>query len=228
MYSQEKADLIIYNGKIATMEKSGQFVQALAVKDGIILGTGTSVSILASYKTTTTQLIDAKGKTVIPGLNDSHMHVIREGLNYNAELRWDGVKTLKRAMEMLKEQATRTPPGVWIKVIGGWNEYGFEEKRQPTIDKIKAAKLSHDRIAKRIDVSKIPSTMEVFQLYFAGGAGLSEDNLKFRDQLRTTKIPILVISGDHDISFAVENWFALTLFTAESGAILFKARHFCS
>ncbi|HEY6142946.1 MAG TPA: alpha/beta hydrolase [Flavobacterium sp.] len=74
---------------------------------------------------------------------------------------------------------------------------------------VKAAKLSHDRIAKRIDVSKIPSTMDVFQFYFAGGAGLKEDKLKFRDKLKTTKTPILVISGDHDISFAVENWFAL-------------------
>lgn len=139
MQSQEKADLIIYNGKIATMQKSGEFVEAAAVKNGIILGTGTSKNIFESYKTATTQTIDAKGKTVIPGLNDSHIHVIREGLNYNAELRWDGVKTLKRAMEMLKEQAARTPPGVWIKVIGGWNEFGFEEKRQPTIDEINAA-----------------------------------------------------------------------------------------
>lgn len=139
MQSQEKADLIIYNGKIATMQKSGEFVQALAIKDGIILETGTSKSILESYKTSSAKSIDAKGKTVIPGLNDSHIHVIREGLNYNAELRWDGVKTLKRAMEMLKEQAARTPPGVWIKVIGGWNEFGFDEKRQPTIEEINAA-----------------------------------------------------------------------------------------
>ena len=139
MQAQEKADLIIFNGKIATMQKSGEFVQAIASKSGIILATGTSKEILAGYKTATTQTIDAKGKTVVPGLNDSHMHVIREGLNYNAELRWDGVKTLKRAMEMLKEQAARTPPGVWIKVIGGWNEYGFEEKRQPTIEEINAA-----------------------------------------------------------------------------------------
>jgi predicted amidohydrolase YtcJ len=137
--AQEKADLIIFNGKIATMQKSNEFVQAIASKNGIILATGTSKSILENYKTATTQAIDAKGKTVVSGLNDSHMHVIREGLNYNAELRWDGVKTLKRAMEMLKEQAARTPPGVWIKVIGGWNEYGFEEKRQPTIEEINAA-----------------------------------------------------------------------------------------
>ncbi|MGN7811994.1 amidohydrolase [Flavobacterium sp. 22076] len=137
--AQQKADLIIYNGKIATMQKQNEFVQAIAIKDGIILDTGTEKSILSAYKSSATKLIDAKGKTVIPGLNDSHMHVIREGLNYNSELRWDGVKTLKRAMEMLKEQAARTPEGVWIKVIGGWNEFQFEEKRQPTIDEINAA-----------------------------------------------------------------------------------------
>ncbi|KAF2326522.1 amidohydrolase [Flavobacterium ginsenosidimutans] len=137
--AQQKADLIIYNGKIATMQKQNEFVQAIAMKDGIILDVGTEKNILSSYKSSTTKLIDAKGKTVIPGLNDSHMHVIREGLNYNSELRWDGVKTLKRAMEMLKEQAARTPDGVWIKVIGGWNEFQFEEKRQPTIEEINAA-----------------------------------------------------------------------------------------
>lgn len=74
---------------------------------------------------------------------------------------------------------------------------------------VKSAQLSHDRIAKRIDVSKIPSTQDVFGLYFAGGAGLREDKLKFREQLKTTTTPILVISGDNDITFAVENWFVL-------------------
>lgn len=137
--AQQKADLIIYNGKIATMQKQNEFVQAIAIKDGIILDIGTEKNILSAYKSSETKLIDAKGKTVIPGLNDSHMHVIREGLNYNSELRWDGVKSLKRAMEMLKEQAARTPDGVWIKVIGGWNEFQFDEKRQPTIDEINAA-----------------------------------------------------------------------------------------
>lgn len=73
----------------------------------------------------------------------------------------------------------------------------------------KAAQLSHDRIYKRIDVSKIPATQEVFERYFKGGAGFREDKQNFREQLQTTQTPILVISGDHDISFAVENWFAL-------------------
>lgn len=72
------------------------------------------------------------------------------------------------------------------------------------------AKASHDRIAKRIDVSKIPSTMDVFQLYFQGSAGLAEDKDDFKGKLKTTKTPILIISGDNDISFAVENWYPLT------------------
>ncbi|WP_342332906.1 amidohydrolase [Pedobacter sp. FW305-3-2-15-E-R2A2] len=136
---EEKADLIVFNAKIATMVQAGQFEEAVAIKDGIIVGLGNSKNILEKYASGQTQKIDAAGRTVIPGLNDSHIHLIREGLNYNAELRWDGVKTLKRAMELLKEQAKRSPDGVWIKVVGGWNEFQFEEKRQPTIAEINQA-----------------------------------------------------------------------------------------
>jgi predicted amidohydrolase YtcJ len=137
--SQNNADLIIYNGKVASMTEPGEFKQAIAIRDGIILAVGNSSQILSTYKNAGTKVIDANGKTVIPGLNDSHHHAIREGLNYNSELRWDGVTSLKRAMEMLKEQAARTPAGVWIKVVGGWNEFQFEEKRLPTLEEINAA-----------------------------------------------------------------------------------------
>jgi predicted amidohydrolase YtcJ len=136
--AQAQADLILTNGKIATMAREGEFVQAVAVKDGKVLATGSNARIL-KLKSANTQLIDAGGRTVIPGLNDSHLHVIREGLNYNMELRWDGVTSLKRALEMLKEQAARTPEGEWVKVVGGWNEYQFEEKRLPTLEEINAA-----------------------------------------------------------------------------------------
>lgn len=121
------------------MVKPGEFHQSVAIKNGIILATGNSKNILADYKNDNTKVVDAGGKTVVPGINDSHIHIIREGLNYNSELRWDGVKSLKRAMEMLKEQAARTPPGIWVKVVGGWNEYQFEEKRQPTLTEINEA-----------------------------------------------------------------------------------------
>ena len=136
--AQAQADLILTNGKIATMVREGEFVQALAVKDGKVLATGSNAAVL-KHKTATTQVIDTGGRTVIPGLNDSHTHVIREGLNYNMELRWDGVTSLKRALEMLREQAARTPEGEWLKVVGGWNEYQFEEKRLPTLEEINAA-----------------------------------------------------------------------------------------
>ena len=137
--AQESADLIIYNGKIATMNRPGEFVQAVAEKNGVITGIGSNSNILAMYKGPATKTIDAKGHTVIPGLNDSHIHIIREGLHYNAELRWDGVLSLQRAMAMLKEQAARTPPGIWIKVTGGWNEFQFAEKRLPTLEEINQA-----------------------------------------------------------------------------------------
>jgi predicted amidohydrolase YtcJ len=131
-------DLIVTNGKVATMTKEGSFAQAVAIKDGRITAVGSNAQVLKT-KTAGTQVIDAGGRTVIPGLNDSHLHVIREGLNYNAELRWDGVTSLKKALAMLKEQAARTPDGQWIKVVGGWNEYQFEEKRLPTLEEINEA-----------------------------------------------------------------------------------------
>ena len=136
--ARAQADLILTNGKIATMVRDGEFVQALAVKDGKILATGSNADVL-KLKQATTQLVDAGGRTVIPGLADSHVHVIRQGLNYNMELRWDGVTTLARALQMLKEQAARTPAGEWVKVVGGWNEHQFAEKRLPTLEEINAA-----------------------------------------------------------------------------------------
>ncbi|MDJ1496131.1 alpha/beta hydrolase [Cytophagaceae bacterium DM2B3-1] len=72
-----------------------------------------------------------------------------------------------------------------------------------------AAKASHERIAQRLDRSKIPATSEKFQRYFGGSAMSKEDKLNLREQYKTLEIPVLVISGDHDISFAVENWFPL-------------------
>jgi hypothetical protein len=84
-------------------------------------------------------VIDGKGRTVIPGLNDSHLHPIRGGLNYNMELRWDGVPSLADALRLLKEQAARTPPPQWVRVIGGWTEFQFAERRMPTLEEINAA-----------------------------------------------------------------------------------------
>ncbi len=132
------ADMILINGKIAQGTTEDAFAEAVAIKDGIFQAVGKNDEILRQ-KASNTQVIDLKGHTVIPGLNDSHTHVVRAGLNYNMELRWDGVTSLKKAMEMLKEQAARTPEGQWVRVVGGWTEHQFEEKRLPTLEEINAA-----------------------------------------------------------------------------------------
>ena len=86
-----------------------------------------------------TKVIDLRGKRVIPGLYDSHLHVIRGGLNYNMELRWEGVPSVSIALAMLREQAARTPAPQWVRVVGGWSEFQFAEKRMPTLEEINAA-----------------------------------------------------------------------------------------
>jgi len=127
-------DLIIHNAKIAT-NSTPSFVQAIAVADGKVVASGTNQDILR-LRGPETRVIDAVGRTVIPGLNDSHMHPIRGGLNYNMELRWDGVPSLADALRMLKEQAERTPAPQWVRVVGGWNEFQFAERRMPTLEEI--------------------------------------------------------------------------------------------
>lgn len=134
----QRADLILINAKIYTMAESGQVFQSLAITSNKISALGSNAQVMKT-KSKNTRVIDAGGKTVIPGLFDSHLHVIRGGRFYNAELRWDGVKTLKKALEMLGEQAKRTPKGQWVRVVGGWNEYQFEEKRLPTLAEINEA-----------------------------------------------------------------------------------------
>ena len=111
----------------------------MAIRDGRFHAVGAARDLMAD-RDARTRVIDLKGRRVIPGLNDSHMHLIRGGLNYNLELRWDGVPLAgRRAWRMLKEQADRTPAPQWVRVVGGWTEFQFAEKRLPTLDEINAA-----------------------------------------------------------------------------------------
>lgn len=129
-------DLILHNGSITTLDPLKPEVSAVAIAGGRIAATGGD-ELLGTAGIGTTR-VDLKGRRVIPGLNDSHIHVIRGGLNFNMELRWDGVPSLALALEMLREQARRTPPPQWVRVIGGWTEFQFAERRLPTLDEINA------------------------------------------------------------------------------------------
>ena len=130
------ADTILHNAKIAT-NSLPSFVDAIAITDGKITATGNERDIFR-LRGPATKVIDANGRTVIPGLNDSHMHPIRGGLNYNMELRWDGVPSVTDALRMLRDQAQRTPAPQWVRVVGGWTEFQFAERRMPTLDEINA------------------------------------------------------------------------------------------
>lgn len=136
--SQTKPDTVFFNGKITTLNKEQPDVRAIAVADGKIVATGSDRDIrqLAGERA---RYIDLNGRRVIPGLNDSHTHLIRGGLNYNMELRWDGVSTLADALLMLKLQADRTPAPQWVRVVGGWSEFQFKERRMPSLSEINAA-----------------------------------------------------------------------------------------
>ncbi|TWI64253.1 hypothetical protein IP91_03019 [Pseudoduganella lurida] len=134
--------LILTNGRFHTADKAKPFATAVAIDDGKFLAVGDIEDVMrheSVRNSAAAQVIDLNGRTVVPGLNDSHLHLIRGGLNYNLELRWEGVPSLADALRMLKEQALRTPSPQWVRVVGGWNEFQFAEKRMPTLDELNAA-----------------------------------------------------------------------------------------
>jgi predicted amidohydrolase YtcJ len=130
------SDLIIVNARVTTLDRENPVADAVAIRDGLFLAVGSDAEVRAAAPQAT--VIDAMGRRLIPGLIDSHMHIIRGGLNYNMELRWDGVPTLADAMAMLKAQVDRTPAPQWVRVVGGFTEHQFAEKRLPTLAEINA------------------------------------------------------------------------------------------
>ncbi|MFE6227870.1 amidohydrolase [Streptomyces sp. NPDC057854] len=134
----EHADLLVRNAKVFTGDPDRPGARAVAIRDGRVVALGDDHD-LAALVGPGTKVVDALGRRVIPGLNDSHLHVIRGGLNYVLELRWDGVRSLRQALAMLREQAGRTPKGQWIRVVGGWTAEQFAERRMPTVAELNAA-----------------------------------------------------------------------------------------
>ena len=134
----EAPDLILRRGKISTLDRARPAATALSVKDGLIAAVGDEAEVMP-LAGPSTEVIDLGGRRVIPGLNDSHTHLIRGGLNYNMELRWENVPSLADALAMLKAQAERTPAPQWVRVVGGWSEFQFAERRWPTLAEVNAA-----------------------------------------------------------------------------------------
>ena len=136
------ADLVLLNGRITTLDPARPEATALAIRDGMFTAVGSDDEVRGQIGQFT-QVIDAKGQRVIPGLNDSHTHAIRGAVNYNLEVRWDGVDSLEEALHLLRMQADRTPDGQFIRVAGGFSEFQFKEKRLPTVAELDAVAPNH-------------------------------------------------------------------------------------
>lgn len=131
-------DMILVNGRFATLDPANPDPGAVAITGDTFSAVGDARELLAS-RGPATCVVDCGGRRVIPGLCDNHIHVIRGGLNYNMELRWDGVPSLSDAMAMLRMQAANTPPPQWVRVVGGFTEHQFAERRLPTLAELNAA-----------------------------------------------------------------------------------------
>jgi predicted amidohydrolase YtcJ len=130
-------DLILHRGLVATLDRSNPTATAVAITDGKFVAVGPDKDVM-SLAGPGTKVVDLRGRRVLPGLIDNHLHIIRGGLNFNMELRWDGVRSLADAMGMLKRQVAVTPPPQWVRVVGGFTEHQFAERRLPTIDELNA------------------------------------------------------------------------------------------
>lgn len=134
----QSATTVLLNGRVLTVNANFATVEAVAVRGGRILATGSSAEIrkLAGPQA---RVINLEGRTVIPGLIDSHMHAIRAALSFSTEVNWIGTRSLADALGRIREAAHTMAPGAWLVVAGGWNEQQFAEKRRPTQAELVAA-----------------------------------------------------------------------------------------
>jgi predicted amidohydrolase YtcJ len=165
-------ELIVVNAKVTSFS-SDKPLTAFAVEKGRISAVAADAGSLLAGKDERTRVIDAGGRRVVPGLNDSHLHVVRGGRFYNLETRWEGIDNLQDALALVSAQARRTPPGQWVRVVGGWTPYQFREKRMPTVAELDAA---------------APDT-PVFVLFLYSGGVMNHAAMKALNITRDSKAP---------------------------------------
>jgi predicted amidohydrolase YtcJ len=124
-------DTILLNGKILTLDARGMVAMGLAVKDGRVTAIGSSADV-RKLAGPSTRVIDVNGRTVIPGLIDSHLHAIRAALSFSTEVNWIGARSLEEGLGRIRAASRTRKPGAWLIVAGGWNVQQFAENRRPT------------------------------------------------------------------------------------------------
>lgn len=123
-------DLILTNGKIVTVDDRFRIAQAVAIRGERFIAVGSNQEV-AALAGPNTRRIDLRGRTVIPGLIDNHMHLMRAAGTWLRELRLDGVYSRARAVELLHQRAQAAGPGQWVYNIGGWTRHQFADDPRP-------------------------------------------------------------------------------------------------
>jgi predicted amidohydrolase YtcJ len=136
--SAQAPDTVLVNGKIVTVDAESSIREALAIRDGKILAIGTTADI-RKLAGPSSRVIDLQGRTVIPGLIDSHLHAIRAAQTFATEVNWTGVRSLDEAIGRIRDASRSMTPGAWLIVAGGWTERQFKENRRPTQAELHAA-----------------------------------------------------------------------------------------
>jgi len=137
-----RADTLLLNGKILTVDREDHVVQAIAIQGNRIVAVGTDREV-GMMKCPGARSIDLGGRTVIPGLTDAHIHAIRGGQSFRFETHWNEFSTLASALDALATAAAGRPAPQWIIVGGGWHPDQFQEKRAPTSAELTRAVPDH-------------------------------------------------------------------------------------
>jgi predicted amidohydrolase YtcJ len=119
------------NGKILTVDKDFAIQEAVAITAGRFIAVG-SYGEVRRWRGPRTRVINLGGRTVIPGLIDSHIHATVAGLTWDSELHWELTQSLADGLRQIATAAKTKPPGSWIVVGGGWVPTQFVERRFPT------------------------------------------------------------------------------------------------
>src|SRR5947209_2981153 len=125
----QPADLVLRGGKIITVDSGWHVAQAVAVRGGRFVAVGSDAQ-MAPHIGPNTQVVELAGKTVVPGLIDSHLHQLFAGLNGPA-VQLLGSRTIADVQKAISERVARTEPGKWVMASSGWHESILEEGRMP-------------------------------------------------------------------------------------------------
>jgi predicted amidohydrolase YtcJ len=132
-------DLILYNGSISTVDEDGSTVGAVAIRDGEIVATGRSGPIRALAKRSTT-LVNLRGRRVLPGLIDGHLHGLRNGYHcFTQAVRLDNVTSRSQALAAYASKADQLADGRWILTTTGWTVRQLDQPGMLTLAELDAA-----------------------------------------------------------------------------------------